>query len=258
MLGSAGEAIDPSSLRHASRRKPSVPKAADARPQTADSSIDFVRRNVELSSLTPRTPVKVGSGVPKGAAPIAGVAAAVSSPSTEPRKSKHHGRVPPYLMDRKLELAATAAAHAAEKAPKECPPGTHVLPTKERTRLLGLIESGQAQVHAELDKMPFVIDTYGLRTKHEALRGQLQKLDAAHTAFSRSRVIVLDAADGNYADGNYPDAAPSVASVDETASEALEGVAGAAEEGAVVVDGEVLPTTVLAPAPTAAPIVDIV
>ena len=40
-----------------------------------------------------------------------------------------------------------------------------------------MIAKGQAKVHADLDKMPFVCDTYGLRTRHETLTQQLQQLD---------------------------------------------------------------------------------
>ena len=38
--------------------------------------------------------------------------------------------------------------------------------------------------------MPFVVDTYGLRKKHNALHQQLAQLDAAESAFSRKKVIV--------------------------------------------------------------------
>ena len=41
--------------------------------------------------------------------------------------------------------------------------GTHVLPEDERLHVLSLIASGQEKVNAALDKLPFVIDTYGLK-----------------------------------------------------------------------------------------------
>jgi hypothetical protein len=40
--------------------------------------------------------------------------------------------------------------------------------------------------------MPFVIDTHGLRAKHEALSLQLTQLEAAEKAFSRRKVVVQD------------------------------------------------------------------
>ena len=40
--------------------------------------------------------------------------------------------------------------------------------------------------------MPFVISSYGMKCKHEALTKQLNELEAAETAFSRKKVIVAD------------------------------------------------------------------
>ena len=98
-------------------------------------------------------------------------------------------------LDRKLELAEKAAAAAAAAAPRECPEGTRILPEEERLHVLELVKKGQEKVHAQLDTLPFVIDSYGLRTKHETLTRQLNQLAAAETAFSRKKVIVADDAD---------------------------------------------------------------
>ena len=153
---------------HREKRKPPVPLRQSA-SHPPKSDVDFVKRNSELSSLTPRKAATVGAGVPKGTAPM-------GSPATSER-SKHHGRVPPYLLDRKLELAQKAAAAAAASAPRECPEGTHFLPEEERLRVLDLIADGQRKVHDELDAMPFVVDTFGLRHKHEVLTQQLAQVD---------------------------------------------------------------------------------
>ena len=59
--------------------------------------------------------------------------------------------------------------------------------------MLEMIAKGQAKVHADLDKMPFVCDTYGLRTRHETLTQQLQQLEHAEKAFGHPKVIVTDA-----------------------------------------------------------------
>lgn len=40
--------------------------------------------------------------------------------------------------------------------------------------------------------MPFVIDTLGLRQRHDRLMKQLEELNAADRAFSRKKVIVSD------------------------------------------------------------------
>ena len=153
--------------------KPAVPLREPPKPRPP--SVDFVKRNTALSSLTPkRTPT-----VP-------------ASPPGTNEKSKYHGRMPPYLLDRKLELANAAAKAEAAATPRECPEGTHVLPDEERLEVLTFVKKGKEKVHAELDKMPFVVDTFGLKLKHEILTKQLAQLEAADAAFSRPKVVVQD------------------------------------------------------------------
>ena len=153
--------------------KPTVPRREPPPPKPAP--VDFVKRNADLSCLTPRK----APGSP-------------ASPPGTSEKSKYHGRVPPYLLDRKMELASKAAAKEAAAAPRDCPEGTHILPEEERQRVLALVREGQAKCHAELDKMPFVVDTFGLKEKQNSLSKQLAQLDAAEQAFSRSKVVVQD------------------------------------------------------------------
>ena len=157
------------------KRNPPVPRREP--PPPAPPAVDFVKRNAELSSLTPR----------KHRAPTS-----PGSPPGTAEKSKYHGRVPPYLLDRKLELAQKAAAVEAAKAPRVCPEGTRILPESERVEVLAKVKAAQVKVHAELDKMPFVVDTFGLKQKHQVLTKQLAQLSAAEAAFTRSKVIVAD------------------------------------------------------------------
>lgn len=182
---------------HREKRKAAVPPNKPHTPRAA--AVDFVKRNAELSSLTPRM-AKVNSP---------------SSPTTQ-HKSKFHGRLPPYLLDRKLELARVKAAREAANAPRECPEGTlhvrcrarrdivqsprdcdlragtRVLSEDERVRVLALVRKAQEKAHGQLDAMPFVIDTFGLKAKHEVLTRQLAQLAAAETAFSRRKVVVAN------------------------------------------------------------------
>ena len=41
------------------------------------------------------------------------------------------------------------------------------------------VKTNREKVHALLDQMPFVIDSFGLRTKHDGLTKQLADLDGA-------------------------------------------------------------------------------
>ena len=194
------------------KRNPPVPLRQPPPPKPPP--VDFVKRNTELSSLTPR----------KAVAAVA--AASPGSPPGTGGKSRHHGRLPPYLLDRKLELAQAAEAKANAAKPRECPEGTHVLAEEERQRVLDLVRRGQERMHKELDAMPFVVDTYGLKEKQLQLTRQLQQLDAAEKAFSRTKVIVTDDDEPTASMGG---GLPSTAPVADAAAEPIEACAPVAE-----------------------------
>lgn len=153
--------------------KASVPQRQPALPKAA--AVDFVKRNAELAALSPKK-----------------VSAPPTSPPHTGEKSRNHGRVPAYLLDRKLELANIRADREAALAPRECPLGTHLLPEDQRVEVLAMVEQGRESLFKELDAMPFVIDTFGLKSKHQALHKQLHELETAERAFSRKKVIVAD------------------------------------------------------------------
>jgi len=157
-----------------SKSKPAVPtRTVPARPRTA--ATDFVKRNALEAKLAPQ----------RALLPV--------EPSTTELKSKSHGRLPAYLLDRKLELASAAAAKEEAGRPRNCPEGHHVLDDEERLRVLGVVRESKANVNAQLDAFPLVVDTPGQLRKHEELTRELAELEAADKAFSRNRVIVADA-----------------------------------------------------------------
>ncbi len=128
------------SLPRRAKMKPAVPAQKPAAAK--QPPIDFVKRNAELAAMSPR---KASIEAP--------------SPPGTGDKSRYHGRLPPYLIDRKLEMARAAAAEAAAREPRECPEGTHVLPEDERVKVLEMVAEGQTRLHKQLDAMPFVVDT---------------------------------------------------------------------------------------------------
>jgi len=158
-------------LQLRSKTKPPVPKQ-NLTPR-ASSSVNFLQRNVSAASLAPR----------RSAAP---------APPSEGRKHEHHGALPPYLLDRKLQTAKLQADKEALEARRGVPAGHHVLPEQERSRILGAVRDGRVKVHAALDSLPFVKDTLRLRQRDTLLVQQLADLEQAEKAFSRKTVWVGD------------------------------------------------------------------
>ena len=86
--------------------KPPVPKP-DTSPRAAVPT-NFVQRNASLASLAPRR-------------------RALPNATGDERRGPHHGVVPPYLLDRKLQLAKLANEREEAKTKSSVPPGHRVL-----------------------------------------------------------------------------------------------------------------------------------
>lgn len=109
-LDTAGEEQLKSQLK---LRKPAVPKP-DTSPRAA-STVDFVQRNASQAKVAQRR-----SALPR-------------TPSAE-LKHTHHGAIPPYLLDRKLQLAEAKAEREAAETRVGVPAGHHILPEEVRFR----------------------------------------------------------------------------------------------------------------------------
>lgn len=106
------------------------------------------------------------------------------------RKKKDFGRVPLYLQERKIEMAADKAMAAHRKELEDVPPGMRVLGEQERRETLDLLVSDRESVEAQLRRMPFVVETAGLIQRKSALEERLREIDEAMRMFSRPRVLV--------------------------------------------------------------------
>ena len=107
-----------------SKLKPPVPMP-DLSPRAAPS-VDFVRRNASQAGLAPRR-------------------AELPSQSSRERKGPHHGTLPPYLLDRKMELAQMVAEKEQSDALRGMPSGHHMLREEERVRILGAVRESHAK-----------------------------------------------------------------------------------------------------------------
>ena len=169
----APDAADALKQAHRIKTKPPVPPrptSAPSRPATAEN---ILARNARAAASTPKRTERPSPAL-------------TPSPSGTYSKGPSHATLPAYLLDRKLEVAAAVAAREAAARPRECPPGTHILPEAERVAILAGVRESKAKVEAELDGMPFVKHTLGLRLRHDSLKKELDELDAAECAARRA------------------------------------------------------------------------
>ena len=129
----------------------------------------------------------------KGVSSAAAVGGRKAPPdSSEYLQKSDYGRVPLYIRERQIELAAQRARqqHADDLANQHIPPGMRLLEETERRETLQLLEEDRVQVEREINRLPFRLDTPSV-IKHKAdLEDRLREIDDAVRMFSRNRVLV--------------------------------------------------------------------
>ena len=159
--------------------KPPVPPRpgtpAAAKPELPESPrTDFVKRNTLAAGATPR----------KMSVPVASMQRQLF------QRGPSHGKLPSYLLDRKIEQARLAAEREEARLPEGVPPGHRLLSEDERIRVLKTVRESKVAVDKELEKFKFVIDTPGQKVRYTQLLRELEKLESAERAFSRKMVVV--------------------------------------------------------------------
>jgi len=155
--------------------KPPVPKASELPvlpPRSeASTNVDYIRENARSVINAP--------------APVGEAAAA-------PGKHEDFGRVPQYLIDRKLEVAEQEAQQkrAAEEA--QVPAGMRRMEEVERQRTLQLLQESARKIVQELGRFPLVIETQSKLRARQELEHKLAEVETAIKTFSKPVVYISD------------------------------------------------------------------
>jgi hypothetical protein len=138
---------------------------------------------------------------------------AAEDPSAFTKKADY-GRVPTYLHERKMELAATYARQQvrpcnfaklcsllpctvsswadlqAQKEAALIPEGMRIMGDDERSETLAVLENNKAEVEAALAKLPFVVKIPSQVRLKNQLERRLHEIEEATKIFSRPKVLV--------------------------------------------------------------------
>ena len=119
--------------------------------------------------------------------------AAEEARRASPLLKRNYGRVPAYLRERKLEMAAARRdAEAAERA-AHIPPGMRVLPEEERLETLEILRVNRADVEEKLRALPIAkTDSQTLRRRKSELEARLAEIEDAQKVFERKTVLVRE------------------------------------------------------------------
>lgn len=130
----------------------------------------------------------------ENAAKIRGIRKEIASDSAKKvavSKPANFGKVPKYLRERQDELKEEEREmRRLADIDVDCPPGMRLLPEGERQEMLRTLDQNRERVSNEIAKLPFVIDTVGLKKRKQAMENKIKEIDDAVRIFSRKKVYV--------------------------------------------------------------------
>lgn len=150
--------------------KPIVPRADDILPRAPRPNKDFIgeNRNKIQEMLPPRADNNADGA------------------STH----EEFGRIPKYLLDRKLKAAQEEDERRRNAPDPDCPRGMKRMPEEERIHTIEVLSSSKEECLLQLSKLPFVVETPVLRKKQESLEQKLREIDNALELFRKPKVFI--------------------------------------------------------------------
>ena len=106
------------------------------------------------------------------------------------KEKENYGKLPRYLLQRKLQLAEDYERRREDARMALAPPGTRVMPEDERLRTLEMLESNKLEVEKHLKLLPFVVETPSQIKAKTTLENRLKEIEDAERMFSRPIVYV--------------------------------------------------------------------
>ena len=104
---------------------------------------------------------------------------------------RDYGRVPDYLVERKLELLERERLRREKEELAHIPPGMRVLPEDERLRTLEILAENRADVETKLLALPIAKDgTPVVHRRKAELEARMAEIEDAQRIFGRSTVLV--------------------------------------------------------------------
>ena len=100
-------------------------------------------------------------------------------------EKENYGKLPRYLLQRKLQIAEEYERKREGDRQARAPPGTRLMPEEERLQTLIMLEANKAEVEKHLKLLPFVVETPSQIKNKTNLEKRLQEIEEAEKLFSR-------------------------------------------------------------------------
>ena len=106
------------------------------------------------------------------------------------KEKENYGKLPRYLLQRKLQLAEEYEKRREGERMALAPPGTRIMPEDERLATLDMLQQNKAEVEKHLKHLPFVVETPSQVKAKTNLENRLKEIEEAERLFSRPIVYV--------------------------------------------------------------------
>ena len=153
-----------------SPRKASVPRADDVAALAPRSHANFIAANRQQAVAAKRR--------------------TATEKENSDARHESYGRVPDYLQERKADWAALEEERRRQAPDPDCPRGMVRMSEEERLETLQVLRASKEECMAQLQRLPFVIETPSLRKKQNDLESKLREIENALSIFSRPKVYV--------------------------------------------------------------------
>jgi hypothetical protein len=100
------------------------------------------------------------------------------------------GRVPTYLLQRKIDLIDQQEAEMRAREAALIPPGMRLLPEDERLDTLAVLQKNRQDVERALQALPLRIETPGQIRRRDELERRLREIEEGLKVFARPKVLV--------------------------------------------------------------------
>lgn len=105
-------------------------------------------------------------------------------------EKKDFGKVPDYIINRKIELAMQAEQKKKEEEQKAIPPGMVLMSEEERQKTLELLYQNREKIENDMQHLPLTIETPSMINKQNQLFAKLKEVEDAIKVFSRKQVFI--------------------------------------------------------------------
>jgi len=157
-------------FRRKAKRKPEVPRQTQNNSPSRRPVKNFVADNTDVNKHVKK--------------------AKEAEEETHFLEREDFGKVPDYLIKRRLEMAEKKALEQARTESAKIPTGMRIMPEEEKAETLTFLETNKLNVEASLQHLPLVVETPSMKRKEKNLREKLKQIENAINIFSKPVVYV--------------------------------------------------------------------